>query len=146
MRAFLQEAFTGEGARLYGGRWNSIGSSVVYISQHLSLSALEMFVRLTSKNMGLAFCAIPVDVPDSLHIETIYPDDLPKDWREEPPPKSTQDIGDRWMRSGISAALQVPSVIVPVEFNFVINPLHSDFKKIKIGKSHHFSFDPRMWK
>lgn len=145
-KEFLREAFSGEGASLYGGRWNSKGTAVVYLGEHLSLAALEMFVRLTRRDSGIVFAAVPVEIPDSLPIETVSAGELPKEWREEPPPKTTQELGDRWAEEGRTALLKVPSVIVPHEFNLVLNPLHPDFPKVNTGHPSEFSFDPRMWK
>jgi RES domain-containing protein len=136
------DAFAGEGAKVYGGRWNSPGFAVVYGSQHKSLAALEQLVH---RNLQSAkrFKAFSFRFPDSL-IDRISPGDLPKDWRQEPPPPSTQQFGDAWVRQARSAVLAVPSIIIPEEWNFALNPAHADFRRIIVAKSQDFAFDPRL--
>lgn len=135
-------AFDGEGARLYGGRWNSRGIRVVYVSSSLSLASLESLVHLTPP-MSFKYVAIPVEFEDSL-VEKIPLATLPTEWRDEPPPPSTKTIGDIWVSQAHSAVLELPSAIIPDEINFLLNPLHPDFRKIGIGKPEAFSFDPRL--
>jgi RES domain-containing protein len=139
-------AFTGEGARLYGGRWNHRGTTVVYLSGSLSLAALELFVHLGPDDIHLRLVSFRVEIPQNIQIDIVEPSILPRDWRNEPPPDSTKEIGTRWSESGRAAVLRVPSVITPVESNFLLNPRHSAFERIKIGDPQPFSFDPRMWK
>jgi len=136
-------AFTGEGARLYGGRWNHPGTKMGYVSGSLALAALEAFVHLTGVEASIEYSAIPVQIPEEL---VHAPLTLPKDWRQEPPPCSAKDFGTEWAKKGMSAVLEVPSVIVPVEYNYVLNPAHPEFGKITIAVPEAFSFDPRMWK
>ena len=135
-------AFDGEGAWLYGGRWNSRGTRLVYTSATLSLAALESLVHLnppvTFKNV-----AVPVEFDEAL-VETVAAAGLPAHWTEEPPPPSTAKIGDLWVKESRSAVLELPSVIIPDEPNYLLNPAHPDFKKITIGKPVPFSFDPRL--
>jgi RES domain-containing protein len=140
------EALSGEGARIFGGRWNYPGTSAVYVSEHLSLAALEFFVRLNLDDFEETFAAIPIDIPDSIKVNRLELRSLPNNWRNIPPDRSTQDIGDTWLQKAETAVLAVPSVIVPFEFNMVLNPNHYDFKKLRIEKTHNFSYDPRLWK
>jgi len=136
-------AFSGLGARLAGGRWNHPGEAVVYVSGALSLAALELFVHLGLRSrMLLELVSIPVEIPEGLIWE---PPNLPKNWRAQPPPDETKTLGSEWLRSADSCVLKVPSAIVPVEFNFLLNPSHPDFSTIEIGDDRPFSFDPRMW-
>ena len=130
-------AFDGEGARLYGGRWNSRGIRVVYVSSSLSLASLESLVHLTPP-VSFKYVAIPVE------FEEIPLATLPTEWRDEPPPPSAKAIGDIWVSQARSAVLELPSVIIPDEINFLLNPSHPDFRKIVIGKPEAFSFDPRL--
>ena len=144
----LPDAFTGEGARLGGGRWNHVGTPVVYVSETLSLAALELFIHFTRKDIKLSksLIAIPIEIPDSLKIMEISIKELKADWRMSPPSNSTKDIGTEWEQKGISPILRVPSAVIPHEFNLVLNPKHSDFIMIKIGKEQSFMLDERMWK
>src|SRR5437867_8573189 len=127
-----RDAFIGEGARLYGGRWNSPGVAVVYGSQHKSLAALELLVHLNPRRPN-RFKTFFFQFPYSL-VENVLLRDLPKDWLEQPPPPSTQQLGDAWVRESRSAVLAVPSIIIPEELNYMVNPGHPDFKRITIGK------------
>jgi RES domain-containing protein len=137
-------AFSGMGARLAGGRWNLAGDAAVYVSGTLSLAALELFVHLGPRSTAaFGLVGIPVEIPAQLISE---PPSLPKNWRAQPPPSTTRILGSEWLRSGESCVLGVPSAIVPVENNFVLNPAHPDFSAIEIGEAQTFSFDPRMWK
>jgi len=133
-------AFGGEGARLYGGRWNSVGTSVVYTSGSKALAALESLVHLNPPVI-FKYVAIPIEFEDAL-VEKVTV--LPAEWTEEPPPPATKDIGDRWVKEARSAVLELSSVIIPGEPNYLLNPAHPDFKKIVIGKSEPFSFDSRL--
>ena len=135
-------AFDGEGAWRFGGRWNSRGTRTVYTSATLSLAALETLVHLNPP-VAFKYVAIPIEFDEAL-VETFATSDLPTDWNEEPPPPSTAEIGDRWVKESRSAVLELPSVIIPAEPNYLLNPAHSDFKRIRIGKPTPFSFDPRL--
>jgi RES domain-containing protein len=135
-------AFDGEGAWRFGGRWNSRGTRTVYTSATLSLAALETLVHLNPP-VAFKYVAIPIEFDEAL-VETFATSDLPADWNEEPPPPSTAEIGDRWVKESRSAVLELPSVIIPAEPNYLLNPAHSDFKRIRIGKPTPFSFDPRL--
>ncbi len=135
-------AFSGEGAAKTGGRWNSKGLRVVYASSTRSLAALENLVHL---NPPVRFKYVMFRIEfDSGLIERLRPKALPRNWKAEPPPPSTQQIGDGWVRKARSPVLAVPSVIIPHEVNYLINPAHSDFRKIKIGKRQTFAFDSRL--
>ena len=145
-KRYSREAFDGEGARLFGGRWNHKGTRVVYLSGSLSLAALEQFIHLGREGLSLSFVYFEVPIPDGALLSKIDPKDLPGDWRSEPSSHSTMDIGSDWIRSGGSALLQVPSAVIPIECNYLLNTAHPDRKLIKIGRPVPFAFDPRMWK
>ncbi len=143
----LADAFTGEGARLGGGRWNHVGTPVVYVSETLSLAALELFVHFTRKDIKLSksLVAIPVDIPHSLKIVEVSIKDLDSGWRASPPSNFTKDIGTEWVQKKTSSILRVPSAVISDEYNLVLNPGHAAFKKIKIGKPQLFTLDERVW-
>ena len=136
-------AFTGEGARLYGGRWNTPGTALVYAAQSQALAVLEMLVHLDSTRILKAYLLFEVSVPEPIvqHIDLTA---LPKNWKADPPPIGVRALGDTWAASGSAAVLQVPSVIVPGESNFLLNPHHPDFRRLHIGKPISFQFDPRL--
>src|SRR5262249_47048384 len=135
-------AFDGEGAWRFGGRWNSRGTRVVYTSANRSLATLENLVHLTPP-VAFRYVAIPVEFEETL-VEAIAASRLPSDWTDEPPPPSTRRIGDLWVKQSRSVVLALPSVIISKELNYLLNPLHPDFKKLKIGKPEPFAFDPRL--
>lgn len=135
-------AFDGEGAWRFGGRWNSQGTRLIYTSGSHSLAVLESLVHLNPP-IHFRYVAIPVDF-DSALVQTLAAPDLPDDWMEQPPSQSTKAIGDLWVKQAPSAVLELPSVIIPSESNFLLNPSHPDFKKIQIGKPIPFAFDPRL--
>jgi RES domain-containing protein len=136
-------AFTGEGARLFGGRWNSKGRALIYASESAALAALEMLVHLQSPRHLASYFLAKLSFDDSL-VEKIEPRRLPKNWRLYPAPQALQALGDRWLAGQSSAVLQVPSAIVETEHNFLINPSHPDFSTIRRGKPRPFQFDMRL--
>ena len=136
-------AFTGEGPWRYGGRWNSPGVHVVYVSEHQSSAALEIFVHRVPFILDEKYKAFQLEWPDSL-TETFPVKKLPVTWRISPPPQETQVIGDRWVREQRSAELALPSAISPADTNFLLNPKHADFKRIRIHPPIDFAFDTRL--
>lgn len=136
-------AFDGEGARPYGGRWNSPGTAVVYASESRALSLLEVLAGLHSPGAVQGYSLIPATFDDGLVTE-LLPRDLPEGWRGHPPPSATQRIGDDWAARQRSAVLRVPSALVPEEFNYLLNPAHPDFGRIEIGEAAPLAIDPRL--
>jgi RES domain-containing protein len=137
-------AFDGEGARLFGGRWNLPGTAVVYVSESLSLAALEMLVHCDPALLPADLSAIEVEIPGSVSIERVEADRLPRTWRRTPAPESLARLGTDWARSLSSPVLSVPSVLVPRERNLLLNPAHPGFRAIRIGKAEPFSLDARL--
>ena len=136
-------AFTGEGARVYGGRWNSRGTAVIYVSEHESLAALELLVHLMPLSPNDRYLSFRLEWEDKL-TDHFPVKNLPSYWNAEPPTFETMQIGDEWVRSGKSVALAVPSVLSASEMNFLLNPKHADFKRIKISEPLKFRFDSRL--
>jgi RES domain-containing protein len=145
-RKYAATAFNGEGAKRFGGRWNSKGKSVVYTSAILSLAALETFVHMEIEDAGNMFAYIRADIPEDLQIDRINISKLPSNWRNIPAPPSLAAIGDEWFDASNTAVLAVPSAVIPVENNYLINSLHPDFSRIQISEPQPFELDPRMWK
>lgn len=142
---FAENAFDGEGARRSGGRWNSAGTSVVYASSTASLAMLEMLVHLGSAAVlpGYVLIECRLDPALVLRLQRVV---LPANWREDPAPAEARAIGDRWVRQGRSLALEVPSVLLPQEHNFLINPAHPKFASVKILPPTPFRWDERLAK
>ena len=139
-------SFDGEGARRYGSRWTPRGHPAIFTSATLSLAVLERFVNTDPDLEPGTLVSIAVDIDAAIHVEVVDPGELPADWRVYPAPASLAARGERWLRGLTSAVLSVPSAVVPVERNFVINPAHADFATLTIHPPEPFSFDPRMWK
>lgn len=137
-------AFSGEGARLAGGRWNLPGTPVVYTSETLSLAALETFVHLQPVDKRIRYVWFQVTIPANVSVDKLA--SLPKSWRDSPPSEATQTAGSRWAKQAGTAVLRVPSTLVPGEYNLLLNPLHPQFKRLKISKPEPFEFDGRLWK
>jgi len=149
-RQFWPTAFSGEGSRQNGGRWNSIGASVVYLSDTFALAQFEVLVnvsreRLTKLDLGAA----RVEFSEHLVADAAQAG-LPHDWRQSSWSTTTQKLGDEWVRNGASPILRVPSSVSPVDFNYLLNPLHRDFhtlvesRQIDIGPFQPFAFDSRL--
>lgn len=136
-------AFDGEGARLYGARWNSPGVAVAYGSSTIALAVLEVIVHLRVSELLPAYSLVSADVPDDL-IEVLPPKRLPKNWKQFPPPSETVAIGDTWVAASGGVALAVPSVIVVSELNYLLNPKHPAFARIVIRDPEPFVFDERL--
>jgi len=136
-------AFTGEGPWRYGGRWNSPGVRVVYVSEHQSTAAFEVFANRVPFILGEKYKAFHLEWPDGL--TEIFPvKKLPADRRISPPSRSTMEIGDQWVQERRSAVLALPSAISPADTNFLLNPEHPDFRRIRIAAPIDFDFDPRL--
>jgi RES domain-containing protein len=140
--SYAATAFTGEGAALYGGRWNSPGARVVYTSASASLAALEILVHLNPAQ-HFRYLILSIEFVATV-VEKTPLASLPTGWRDEPPPPSTKRLGDSWVKQARSAVLELPSVIIPGESNLLLNVSHPDFKFIKISKPEEFFFDSRL--
>ena len=132
----------GAGSRLHGGRWNHIGTPLVYASQSISLCALEVLSNSSGLPTGLA--AIEIHIPDTIPIIQFEESELPPRWDSPIPSSATRDIGTNWARHGATAVLSVPSAIVPRERNYMLNPGHHDFPTIRFGKPEPLRFDSRL--
>lgn len=93
----------------------------------------------------MALVLYAVEIPDSVEVERWSVKDLPGDWREQPAPQKTMDLGTQWLTRNARAVLSVPSVIVPAETNLILNPAHPHFNRIKVVSREPFGFDARMW-
>lgn len=141
---YADTAFSGEGARLYGGRWNSRGQRVSYAADSISLAALELLVHLRAEEILGAYTLFRVALEDS-QIMTLAYEALPKEWQAEPAPRSAALIGDAWVAEAPSIALRVPSVIVHEEYNVLLNPNHPDYTRLTSqATSRPFQFDQRL--
>ena len=141
---YASTAFDGEGAFRFGGRWNSRGTRIIYTAGSLALAALEMLVHLDDDSLLFEYSYISAQIQSDLILKVEDIRLLPKDWSDSPAPIAVQQIGDGWAKSGISAVLEIPTAIIPLEKNYLLNPLHTDFAKIIVGKPETFKFDNRL--
>ena len=137
------EAFNGEGARLYGGRWNAVGTPMVYAAQSRALAAMETLIHTSGADRRIQYVMFEIDIPDRL-ARTFDRDDLPPDWQSLSPPASLQAIGSAWQASRESPALLVPSVMIQEEYCILLNPEHPDTQAIQVHYPMRFEFDGRL--
>lgn len=140
---YAATAFDGEGARIYGGRWNSPGMRVAYASSNSALAVLEVLVHMTAGGVLPGYSLIRARVPDQF-VEELPASELPRSWRAFPVPPEVQAIGDAWVRSSRALALMVPSAIVDGSSNVLINPDHATFSRLVVESVQPFGFDPRL--
>lgn len=139
---FAASAFSGEGARLFGGRWNRKGLPMVYTAESRSLALLEMMVQ--DDPLRAHYLLIPAFVPSDVSLRTLEAPELGDDWRALSARDMLQTLGNDWLQERKTCILSVPSAVVPAERNFLINPLHPDFSKISIGKAEFLEMDVRL--
>jgi len=136
---------SGEGARLFGGRWNNRGDSLLYFSEHLSLCVLEILTRIDFEFLVDDYSFIEVEVPTSLISILKNPNRISKNWRSNPPITNTQIYGSTWIKNNKTLGLTVPSAVLPFESNILINPNHKQFSKIKILRKGTLDIDSRVF-
>ncbi len=136
----------GRGGEYANGRWHTKGQRIVYCSATASLAILEILVHLDlpPELMPDDYVRMEIAVPDDVEVRAIESDDLAKGWRDADGETKCRFLGDAWLASRESAVLMVPSSIIPVERNALINPLHSDSKRISLEEIHPFAFDERL--
>jgi RES domain-containing protein len=139
---FAYADLSGTGARLYGGRWNSEGRSMVYLASSRSLAVLEALVHLSPTNLPDGFCIMTIEAPDDILEITV--EQLPKNWNEYPEHTSLKLIGNDFLIKQKHLLLKVPSAIVKEEYNYLLNPLHKNAGLVKILKTQPFAFDQRL--
>jgi len=145
-RRYASEAWTGSGANQYGGRWNHKGHQAVYVASSVSLAALEILVHVHSDSILGHYSLFSVEIADE-HIEHLDKQWLPADWQENPAPVSTMDLGTAWLEANSAVALVLPSCVIPMENNAILNPHHPRFSElVKTVKEHPFVFDARLIK
>ena len=144
-RRYVAEAASGEGARLYGGRWNSRGVRVVYASTSLALATVETFVNLEPNLRPKDLVSIEGEIPETLEVERVHLKALAPRWyrtRDE----SLRHFGDDWVAAGRTVALLVPSAAILGEWNVLLNPAHTEFPRVTFQQPKPFKFDARMFR
>jgi RES domain-containing protein len=135
---------SGTGAEKAGGRWNSKGMAMLYTSESRALCTTEIAVHTALGNMPDGYHLITIELPDTAIFE-IDAANLPADWKSIPHANSTQLIGDDFLRNAQFLIMKAPSVVVPGDFNYLVNPAHPLFKKVKLLKTEPFEFDKRLF-
>lgn len=140
-RTEYQQDLSGEGAYQYGGRWNSPRNRMLYASSRRSLAMLEILVHWQQPDPPPNYVVVVLFVPDDLVSQNVI--HLPYDWRMDQ--QWSKNAGDQWLQENHTLLLRVPSVVVPTEYNYLINPLHVDAEAIKIINIEPFGFDKRLF-
>ncbi|MGH7560225.1 MAG: RES family NAD+ phosphorylase [Gemmatimonadales bacterium] len=140
---YAAAAFEGEGARLYGGRWTSVGRATVYTADSAALATLEILVHLQSSATLAYYCFASVTFPDS-QVADVSVSALPANWRTSPGPAELQRIGDEWWERREFAVLRVPSAVIPISSNYLLNPAHPAFGTFSFGTPEPYAFDTRL--
>jgi RES domain-containing protein len=139
-------ALAGDGALRASGRWHSRGRRVVYCAENPATALLEILVHfeIEIRDLPARYRLLKIAAPDDVRAERVSLDDMPSDWPEKT--EVTRAIGDRWLASGSTALLRVPSVLVPETFNVLLNPVHQDAKRIVVTRVSEHVIDPRLLK
>ena len=140
----VDSALEGVGGLMVSGRWHRRGRPILYTASSAALAALEVLVHVEPLQAPDDLRLLGLDLPDELTIEELVPALLPEDWRSVPAPESTQSIGNAWLERRSSVALRVPSVVVPMETNVLLNPRHPDMTRVRISSNETFRFDSRL--
>jgi RES domain-containing protein len=136
----------GKGAAKSGNRWNSKGTEIIYTAESRALAMAELAVHLTIATLPRDYVMIEIEIPNNIKVKELDLKVLDEDWNNHPPNSITQKIGDNFIDSIDECLLKVPSAVVQGDFNYLINPYHSDLKKIKIIEITDFPFDKRIFK
>src|SRR5215204_1500291 len=136
----------GEGSRQSGGRWNSPGQTMVYTSSHLSLCVLEVYVHIPPelRDELVEFEAVRINVPDDASRTDISQDQFETLLLQRDPLQACQAVGDAWLARSSALVLAAPSVLVPEEINFMLNPHHPQMRNVAIISTRPFHFGPRL--
>lgn len=137
---------SGKGAELSGGRWNSKGTAIIYTSGSRALCTAEVAVHTPVGIIPENYFLVEIELPDDSGIEEVSILKLPANWNQFPHSQETQEIGDQFIRANNLLVLKVPSAVVQGDFNYLINPRHTDFPTVKIKKTESFSFDERLFR
>lgn len=143
-KLYVDTALDGIGGMYTSGRWHNRGHPIIYTASSAALAALEVLVHVDPLTAPTDLRLLAIELPDDLTTEVLEAVMLPEDWHSVPAPALLQTLGSSWLTSGRTAALDVPSAIITVERNFLINPRHPEVQKIRIISDEAFSFDKRL--
>jgi RES domain-containing protein len=143
-RPYSKKPLDGEGAYRFGGRWSSAGVRIAYAAEHLSLAMIEYFVHIDADDAPKDLVVVTADIPSSVSRIAVAAKRLPANWRRSPAPPGLTVFGDGFVRDCRAAILIVPSVLAPAESNWLVNPQHADFAKIRVHPPETIRYDPRF--
>ena len=143
---YAADDLSGRGALVRGGRWNEKGTPALYTSASIALACLETLVHLGAAGLPLNRYLVRVDVDDPSWAarQSLAPTSLPVGWDAIPHGRVSVEVGQKWLASGASALLAVPSVVIPEEFNILVNPRHADAEKLRATKLRKWLYDGRF--
>ena len=144
-KPYSKTPLDGEGAYRFGGRWSSPGVRLAYTAEYQSLAMIEYFVHIDANDAPRDLVLVTIAIPDAVSRESISLRELPANWRATPPPAELAKFGDSFARAGRSAILIVPSALAPEESNWLINPGHPQFLRIRVVKTEAFRYDQRFF-
>ena len=143
-KPYVDTALDGIGGMYTSGRWHSKGNPIVYTASSAALAVLEVLVHVDPLTAPADLRLLAIELPDDLSIEVLEPITLPEGWHSVPAPAALQILGSSWLTSGRTAALNVPSAVIKVERNFLLNPRHPEVQRVRILSDEAFSFDTRL--
>jgi len=142
-KCIYADDLSGTGGRLFGGRWNSTGKPAIYFASSRALAVLEVLVHLQPLMLPDDYCLVEAEAPQN-SISQVSIEHLPANWKDVSPPNDLKKIGDEFLKRQAHLLMQVPSSIVPMEYNYLLNPLYPEMKNVKILSSEPFDFDSRL--
>jgi RES domain-containing protein len=143
-KPYVNAALDGSGGMYTSGRWHSKADPIVYTASSAALAALELLVNVDPLTAPADLRLLAIELPDDLSIEVLEPITLPEGWHSVPAPAALQTLGSSWLMSGRTAALNVPSAVITIERNFLLNPRHPEVQRVRILSDEAFSFDTRL--
>ena len=143
-KPYVDTALDGSGGMYTSGRWHSKGNPIAHTASSAALAVLEVLVHVDPLTAPADLRLLAIELPDDLSIEVLEPITLPEGWHSVPAPAALQTIGSSWLTSGRTAALNVPSAVIKVERNFLLNPRHPEVQRVRILSDEAFSFDTRL--
>ena len=143
-RLKYSKSLSGKGASISGNRWNSKGVEIIYTAQSRALAMAEVLVHISLNQLPSDYKMLTINIPDDIKIKTLIEPELPKSWYSHPPSVYSQQVGDEFIMTNEFCILKVPSVVVYCDFNYLINPYHKDFNRIKIQSVDDFPIDQRL--
>ena len=144
-RSKFKNDLSGKGAELAGGRWNSKGVPMLYTSESIALCTVEIAVHMPLGIVPLDYYLVRIELPDQIVQPEVKPEDLPEAWKSFPHANLTQEIGDNFILEESHLVLKVPSATVQGNSNYLVNPRHPDFGKVKVLDTVPFEFDKRLF-